>query len=241
MSDRPYLFYELTNSICSTCLRKVEAKILIQENNVFMQKHCPEHKFERVLISTDAEYYKLQRRFLKPGQMPLQFNTPVHYGCPYDCGICTDHEQHGCLTLVEVTDGCNLKCPICYAESSPQRMNHRSLEQIEFMLDRVVENEGEPDVVQISGGEPTIHPQFFDILDAAKRRPIKHLMVNTNGLKIANDDGTFARRLAEYMPGFELYLQYDSARASVHHNLRGEDLTNVRRRALERLNELNIS
>src|SRR6476659_3547895 len=239
MSDRPYLFYELTNSICSTCLRKVEAKILIQENNVFMQKHCPEHKFERVLISTDAEYYKLQRRFLKPGQMPLQFNTPVHYGCPYDCGICTDHEQHGCLTLVEVTDGCNLKCPVCYAESSPQRMNHRSLEQIEFMLDRVVENEGEPDVVQISGGEPTIHPDFFAILDLAKARPIKHLMVNTNGVRIANDE-EFTRRLVDYMPGLEIYLQFDSFEEEALRSLRGADLRDVRERAMEHLNRYNI-
>ena len=72
-----------------------------------------------------------------------------------------------------------------------------------------VRNEGEPDVVQISGGEPTIHPQFFEVLDAAKRRPIKHLMINTNGIKIANDP-EFAERLAQYMPGFEVYLQFDS-------------------------------
>src|SRR6185312_6068519 len=98
-------------------------------------------------------------------------------------------------------------------ESSPQRTgSHRSLEQIEFMLDCVVGNEGEPDVVQISGGEPTIHPDFFAILDAAKRRPIKHLMVNTNGVRIASD-ADFARRLKQYMPRFEVYLQFDSLRA----------------------------
>ena len=109
------------------------------------------------------------------------------------------------------------------------------------MLDRCVENEGEPDVVQISGGEPTIHPQFWQILDAAKRRPIKHLMVNTNGIKIATDDGTFARRLKDYMPGFELYLQYDSSRPSRLRELRGEDLTSIRQKALDRLNEHNVS
>ena len=242
MSDRPYLFYELTNSLCAACLRKVEAKVEIQDDHVYLHKWCPEHRFQRVLISTDAEYYKLSRQTLKAGQMPREFQTPIKYGCPYDCGLCPDHEQHSCLTLVEVTDQCNLSCPICYSESSPQRVGtHRSLEQIEFMLDCIVRNEAEPDVVQISGGEPTIHPQFFEILDTAKRRPIKHLMVNTNGVRIANDDGAFARRLAEYMPGFEIYLQYDSARASVHRELRGEDLTDVRRRALDRLNDLNIS
>jgi uncharacterized radical SAM superfamily Fe-S cluster-containing enzyme len=241
MPNRPYLFYELTNSLCSKCLRKVEAKVIIEDHCVYLHKWCPEHRFEKVLISTDFEYYKLSRQTLKPGQMPLKFNTPIKYGCPYDCGLCPDHEQHSCLTLVEVTDGCNLTCPICYSESSPRRMSsHRSLAQIEFMLDCVVRNEGEPDVVQISGGEPTIHPQFWEILDLAKSKPIKHLMVNTNGVKIAHDPD-FARRLRDYMPGFELYLQFDSLRPSCLRELRGEDLTEVRRRALDHLNEHNVS
>ena len=240
MADRPYLFYELTNSICSTCHRKVEAKIVIQEGRVYLHKFCPQHRHERVLISTDAEYYELSRKFLKPGQLPLKFNTPIRYGCPYDCGLCPDHEQHSCLTLVEVTDGCNLTCPVCYAESSPQRMKHRTLEEIGFMLDCVVRNEGEPDVVQLSGGEPTIHPEFLTILDMAKARPIKHLMVNTNGIRIAQDPD-FARRLAEYQPGFEIYLQFDSFDPEPLIALRGVDLRDIRMRALERLNEYNVS
>jgi len=241
MPDRPYLFVELTNSVCSTCLRKVEAKVLIQEGRVYLQKWCPEHKRETVLIADDAEYWQMTRRFLKPGQMPLKFNTPIRYGCPYDCGLCPDHEQHSCLTLVEITDGCNLTCPVCYSDSSPARMGeHRSLAQVEFMLDCVVRNEGEPDVVQISGGEPTIHPQFWEILDAAKRRPIKHLMLNTNGVRIAHEDG-FARRLASYQPGFEVYLQWDSMEARPLRELRGADLRDVRRRALARLSEADVS
>jgi len=107
------------------------------------------------------------RATLKPGQMPHRFITPVRSGCPYDCGLCPDHEQHSCLTILEVTDACNLECPICYAESGPHRQTHRSLEQVEFLLDSVVRNEHEPDIVQISGGEPTIHPQ--DLLQIGAR------------------------------------------------------------------------
>jgi uncharacterized radical SAM superfamily Fe-S cluster-containing enzyme len=238
--DRPYLYAELTNSLCSQCLRKVEAKVVIQDANVYLDKRCPEHGRERVLISTDVDYWRQTRRFLKPGQMPRRFNTPIEHGCPYDCGLCADHEQHSCLTLLEVTDACNLACPVCYAESSPRRLTHRPLAQIEFMLDAIVANEGEPDIVQISGGEPTIHPEFFAILDAAKRRPIKHLMLNTNGVRIAQD-AAFARRLADYAPGFEIYLQFDSLRADPIRALRGADLLDIRRRAIERLNELNLS
>jgi uncharacterized radical SAM superfamily Fe-S cluster-containing enzyme len=240
MSDRPYLYYELTNSICTTCHRKLEAKIVFQDEQVYMHKRCPRHGFERVLISTDIEYYKRSRLTLKPGQLPLKFNTPIKYGCPYDCGLCPDHEQHSCLTLVEITDACNLTCPICYAESGPHRQTHRSLEQVEFMLDCVVRNEGQPDIVQISGGEPTIHPQFFEILDAARRRPIKHLMVNTNGIRIAQEAG-FAERLKDYLPGFELYLQFDSLEEGPLRELRGADLRRTRLQALENLNKHNIS
>ncbi|MFD2611023.1 radical SAM protein [Paenibacillus gansuensis] len=239
-TNRPYLFYELTNSICSTCLRKVEAKVVIEDNRVYLMKRCLTHGPEKVLISTDAEYYKRCREFIKPSEMPLHWNTPIKYGCPYDCGLCPDHEQHSCLTLIEVTDVCNLQCPICYAESSPKRETWRTMEQIEAMLDAVVRNEGEPDVVQISGGEPTIHPQFWDILDAAKARPIKHVMINTNGIRIAQDR-EFARRLAEYMPNFEIYLQFDSFEKEALMELRGADLRDIRRKAIEHLNEFNIS
>jgi uncharacterized radical SAM superfamily Fe-S cluster-containing enzyme len=240
LPDRPYVFLDLTNSICSTCLRKVEAKILLENDNVYLRKYCPTHGPQQVLISTDIDYYRLSRRSLKPGQLPYHFNTPIKYGCPYDCGLCPDHEQHSCLTLVEITDRCNLACPICYAESSPARPTERSLAEIEKMLDAIVRNEKEPDVVQISGGEPTIHSRFFEILDMAKARPIKHLMVNTNGVRIAQDRD-FVSRLTSYTPGFELYLQFDSLKESPLRDLRGVDLREVRRRALEHLNEAGLS
>jgi 7,8-dihydro-6-hydroxymethylpterin dimethyltransferase len=238
---RPYLFYDTAVSLCGVCFRRVDGKIVFEDDRVFLLKRCPEHGFERVLMADDVDYYRRCREvFIKPPEMPRQFNTPVKYGCPYDCGLCPDHEQHSCLSLLEVTDVCNLDCPICYASSGTHRTTHRSLAQVERMLDLIVSNEMEPDIVQISGGEPTIHPEFFEILDAAKRRPIKHLMVNTNGIRIATDE-VFAKRLATYMPRFELYLQFDSLRRDPLMQLRGADLRSIRMRALERLNELEVS
>jgi len=239
-ATRPYTFLELTLSLCARCLRKVEAKIVEQGGAVYMHKRCPRHGMEIVLLSPDADYYKLSRAFLKPSEMPARWNTKIEYGCPYDCGLCPDHEQHSCLTLLEVTDACNLTCPVCYAESSPKRTTHRDLATLERMLDAIVANEGQPDIVQISGGEPTLHPRFFEILDAARRRPIRHLMLNTNGLRIAREDG-FAEKLAAYKPGFEVYLQFDSFKESALRDLRGADLREVRADALERLNALNLS
>jgi uncharacterized radical SAM superfamily Fe-S cluster-containing enzyme len=221
-------------------MRRVDAKIVFENEKVYMLKRCPEHGYSKVVIATDIPYYKEIRNYNKPSEMPLRFNTKTHFGCPYDCGLCPDHEQHGCLTIVEITDRCNLICPTCYAMSSPHYGRHRSLEEVEKMLDIIVANEGSPDVVQISGGEPTIHPDFFAILDIAKRKPIRHLMVNSNGIRIAQDAG-FAERLAGYAPDFEIYLQFDSFKPEALVQLRGRDLSDIRMKALEQLNRLNLS
>jgi hypothetical protein len=238
---RPYLFYDTATSICSNCYRRVDAKIVFEEGNVYLLKRCARHGFERVLIADDVDYYRRCREiFLKPPETPNRYNTSVKWGCPYDCGLCPDHEQHSCLTLLEITDHCNLACPICYASSGPHRPEFRDLATVEAMLAAIVRNEGKPDVVQISGGEPTLHPDFFEVLDLAKALPIQHLMVNSNGIRIAKDK-EFVKRLAGYLPGFELYLQFDSLEASPLIDLRGADLRNIRARAIENLNEAGIS
>jgi hypothetical protein len=240
MPVRKYTYYDFTLSLCPECLRRVDAKIVFENGNVYMVKRCIEHGNSKVLIADDIEYYKNIRNYNKPSETPYTFNTKTHYGCPYDCGLCPDHEQHSCLTVVEVTDRCNLTCPTCYAGSSPTYGRHRTLDEVKAMLDTIVTNEKEPDVVQISGGEPTIHPQFWEILDYAKSLPIRHLMLNTNGIKIAKDFA-FAGRLKTYAPDFEIYLQFDSFENTVLQELRGADLNEVRKQALDNLNTLNLS
>ena len=240
MPTRKYTYYDYTLSLCPECLKRVDAKIVFENDKVFMLKRCPEHGNSKVLIADDVEYYKNIRNYNKPSETPLKFNTKTHYGCPYDCGLCPDHEQHSCLTVVEITDRCNLSCPTCYAGSSPTYGRHRTLEEVKTMLDTIVTNEGEPDVVQISGGEPTLHPQFFEILDYAKQLPIKHLMVNTNGIRIAKEPD-FVKQLAQYMPDFEIYLQFDSFKKEVHQQMRGASLEDIRKQAIAHLNKVNLS
>ena len=179
----PYLFLGQTTSLCSECLELVPAKIIEECGQVFFVKRCAVHGGQKVRVSTDAEYYKSTTSYLKPGDRPFVNQTLTEKGCPYDCGLCPDHEQHTCLALIEITDECNLACPVCFADSGPTRKTYRSLETIERMMDMLVESEREPDLVQISGGEPTIHPQILDILRAAKDRPIRHIMLNTNERK----------------------------------------------------------
>lgn len=239
-AESSYIYYDHTISLCNECHKRISAKIVFETGKVFMLKRCSEHGFQKTIISDDIDFYKNIRNFNKASEYPREPHTHTDYGCPMDCGICADHEQHSCLTLIEVTDRCNLTCPTCYASSSPTHGRHRTLEEIKWMVDVIVKSEVEPDVVQLSGGEPTIHPDFFEILDYCKTQPIKHLMVNTNGIRIANDEG-FAERLASYMPDFEIYLQFDSLEKEVLESMRGRDLRNIRIKALKKLNALNLS
>jgi 7,8-dihydro-6-hydroxymethylpterin dimethyltransferase len=237
---RKYTYYDFTLSLCPQCLKRIDAKIVFEDDKVFMLKRCREHGQSKVLIADDIPYYKNIRNYNKPSETPHTFNTKTDYGCPYDCGLCPDHEQHSCLTVVEITDRCNLTCPTCYAGSSPTYGRHRTLEEVKKMLGAVVTNEREPDVIQISGGEPSLHPQLFEILDYAKSLPIKHLMLNTNGIEIAKNF-EFAKRLASYAPDFEIYLQFDSFRNEVLQSMRGANLAAIREQALAHLNALNLS
>jgi 7,8-dihydro-6-hydroxymethylpterin dimethyltransferase len=238
--SRPYVFWGQTTSLCETCLALVPAKIVIRDNEVWYEKRCEAHGTHSTLISTDAVYWRLCKDYIKPGDRPLSLQSRTEFGCPYDCGLCPDHEQHSCLALIEINEHCNLSCPVCFADSSPARGKHLALATIERMVDALVASEGEPDLVQLSGGEPTLHPEFFAVLDVVRARPVRHVMVNTNGIRIAQEPD-FAARLAEHKRGLEIYLQFDSLQRDALLELRGADLRRVRREALETLERHNIS
>jgi uncharacterized radical SAM superfamily Fe-S cluster-containing enzyme len=235
-----YLFHGQTQSLCETCLDLVPAKIIIEDDKVYYLKRCRSHGVQKTLISEDLEYWRQQKLWIKPGDRPLSAQTRTEAGCPFDCGLCPDHEQHSCLAIIEINEACNLACPVCFANATDIHGSHRPLAEIERMLDVLVESEGEPDLVQLSGGEPTIHPDFFAILDAVKRRPVRHLMINTNGVRIAQDP-EFVERLASYAPRLEVYLQFDSMSDDALMDLRGARLARIRRQALEALEAVGLS
>lgn len=235
-----YLFHGQTTSLCETCLEPVPAKIIIEDENVYYLKRCRRHGVQKTLISDDLDYWRQQKLWIKPGDRPLTTQTRTEAGCPFDCGLCPDHEQHSCLAIIEINEACNLACPVCFANATDVHGSHRPLDDIERMLDALVESEGEPDLVQLSGGEPTIHPDFFAILDAVKRRPIRHVMINTNGVRIGQDP-EFVERLASYAPRLEVYLQFDSLGDDALMNLRGAKLARIRQQALEALERVGLS
>jgi 7,8-dihydro-6-hydroxymethylpterin dimethyltransferase len=229
--DVDYVFYELTRSICPQCRRVIDAKILLRDNKVYMRKRCPEHGEVEALVYGDAHAYTSAAKFNKPGTIPLAFSTEIARGCPYDCGLCPDHQQHTCLGIIEVNSACNMDCPLCFANAGAGF--NLTLEEVEGILDHLLATEGSPEVVQFSGGEPSIHPQIMNMMKAAKRRDIRYVMLNTNGKRIADDDA-FLADLAEVRPA--IYFQFDGFERETYRALRGEpEILPQKLRALDRL------
>ena len=229
--DADYVFYELTRSICPTCRRVIDAQILIRDNRVFMRKRCPAHGLFEALVYSDATLYTNSSKFNKPGTIPLEFSTDVDAGCPHDCGLCPDHQQHACLGIIEVNSACDMNCPLCFAEAGPGF--NLTLEEVNEILDHLIATEGNPQVVQFSGGEPSFHPQIVPMMKAAQQRGIPNVMLNTNGKRISRDD-KFLAELAEIKPN--IYFQFDGFDSETYRIIRGEpDILPEKLRALDRL------
>jgi uncharacterized radical SAM superfamily Fe-S cluster-containing enzyme len=235
--DADYVFYELTRSICPNCRKVIDAKVLLRDNKVYMRKRCPDCGPFEALVYADAEAYLAQARYNKPGTIPLAFGAQLDAGCPYDCGLCPDQQPHTCLGIIEVNSACNMNCPLCFSDAHPGF--RLTLEEVEEMLDDYVRTEGNPEVVQFSGGEPTIHPRIIDFVRAARARNIPFVMINTNGKRIATDD-RFLEQLDEVRPS--LYFQFDGFDPGTYRILRGEpDILEEKLRALDRLAAIGLN
>ena len=227
---------ETTTSICPDCRVPVPAEVAERDGRVVMRKTCAEHGDFESLVYGDARRYEEIQKHSKPGSRPLALQTEEVEGCPTDCGICPAHEQHSCLGIIEVNTACNLDCPICFAESGTGPAHGSdggfslTLEQVERMLDVFVEAEGEPESIQFSGGEPSIHKDILPMLAAARERGIKLVMLNTNGIRLARDK-RFAPALAEL--GVHVYLQFDGFKDSTQMAIRGRLLQREKQAALD--------
>lgn len=231
---RNYIYLEHTQSLCSKCLRVVDAKIIrTDDNQIVLRKWCREHGFESCLLHSDADWYIHAQKYNRPGDIPLKFPTQVERGCPYDCGVCPDHEQHMCLGLIDLTDACNLACPTCFADS--KGTSYLSMDQIKAALDGFIEQEGVGAVVQFSGGEPTMHPDVIEAVKQAVERPTEVVMINTNGIKMAQDED-FVKRLVDVSDyKLEIYLQFDGFTDEVNKAIRGAKMADMKMKAIENM------
>jgi tetraether lipid synthase len=234
---RDYTFLGTTQSLCPDCLLVVPAKIISRRSRVYFRKTCPEHGEREDFICSDVRWYD-RMEFALPAKMPAVMGVEPEHGCPLDCGLCTEHEQHTCIGVLEITSSCNLTCPMCYAGSSPGG-KHLALEDCKRQVDRLVEVEGRAEICQLSGGEPTTHPQLAEIIEYALSREIDYVMINTNGIRFARDP-VLVDLVARHRDRLEIYFQFDGLNDAVYRALRGEELLETKLAALEALGRAGV-
>ena len=237
--DRDAAFFGFTRSICPSCKKVIDAHIVLRSGQVFLQKRCSSHGSFEVLISSDADYYVKSLTYTKPGTLPLAFETAVEHGCPSDCGLCEDHLQHTCSPIFEINDKCDLTCPVCIVRN--QQGYEISTEHFQQGVDKLMAKEGELPTLILSGGEPTLHPKFFEFVDYCLRGPhqgrIKRVLVSTHGKKIARDP-----RFADKFKASGAYasLQFDTLKPGVYPKLRGVELIDQKMKTIDVIKELDI-
>ena len=234
--DRDYIYYEYTNSLCNECMKVIPAKIVFKDSKVYLLKYCSKHGEQLELLEHDIEYFKNKRRFDKEGTV-TKTQTPIKNGCPYDCGLCPNHDQHSCINLIEITNKCNMCCNTCYASSGKGKDLYLSI--IKKMIDFGAECEGgKGEVLQISGGEPTLHKDIIEIIKYAREK-YQYVMLNTNGIRIAEDE-SFVQELSEFKGAFEIYLQFDTFKDDIYEIIRGRKLVDIKKKAIENLDKYSI-
>jgi hypothetical protein len=206
-------------SACRECGRLIAARVEEREDGVWFHKHCPDHGPQEVRVSSDASGYRGLGRFHRAGSVPLSFATPYR-GCPDSCGLCPEHEQHVCLPILEITDHCDLTCPVCLVANRNSR--HLTRVEVARMLDQLIASEGRVDVLNLSGGEPTLHPEFREIVRECAARPeITRVSVSTHSGPLRRRPDLLAF-LAEHR--VIVSLQFDGRREQVYRVLRGRPM-----------------
>jgi hypothetical protein len=219
-----------TASLCPVCLGRVPAIRERQGDTVFLVKQCPEHGIFRTVIWREPVPFSSWLRPKKPSA-PTRTFTAVDRGCPFDCGLCADHGQHTCTALIEITQRCNLHCPVCFADagSGADKADDPSLSRIGFLYDRIMAASG-PCNIQLSGGEPTVRDDLPEIIKLGRNKGFAFLQLNTNGLCLAADP-SYALSLKK--AGLNsVFLQFDGLSSATHKALRGRDLTAIKEQAL---------
>lgn len=230
-------FIKETRSICPECFKVLDATIFEEDNKVYIKKECPEHGEFQDTYWSDYEQYQRAEKFRHDGHGLNNPRTKTEKDCPLDCGICPQHKSHTGLAIIDVTNRCNLKCPVCFANAATAGYVYEpSKEQIIAMLENLRRNDPVPaTALQFSGGEPTIREDLFELIRAAKELGFRHVEVNTNGIRLAHSV-EYCRRLIE--AGMStLYLQFDGLTPEVYEFTRGKDLLQSKMKVIENCRE----
>ena len=233
-------FIKETSSICPECLKVLDATIFEENGKVYIKKKCPEHGFFQDVYWSDYEQYLRAEKFRYDGDGLNNPHTKTVNDCPYDCGVCPRHKSHTALAIIDVTNRCNLKCPVCFANAAAAGYVYEpAKEEIRGMLENLRKNDPVPaTALQFSGGEPTVRNDLFELIRMAKELGFRHVELNTNGIRIAQSVD-YCRGLKE--AGMStVYLQFDGLTSEVYKFTCGIDLLDVKMKAIENCHKAGI-
>lgn len=233
-------FIKETKSLCPEDLRILDAELWEIEGQVIMRKTCPDHGSFEDIYWSDYEEYVRASRFGDEESGPMNARESK-FGCPLDCGICQEHRTHTGLLLIDVTNRCNLRCPICFAEGGADGYVYEpSLEQIRAILEYTQETNYPMRVRAVgnTGGEPTLREDLLEIIRMERECGFDFVLVMTNGLRIAQDLDYF-RQLCD--PKLFIYLQFDGVTAEPYIKARGRDLWPVKQQVIENARKIGFN
>lgn len=223
-------------------VRRLSGWLVERDGRIWLERGCREHGLVRTLYDECPEIL----RYLEQWTAPTKSHVPDRVGNflpvpeAYEYGLPAMQTQHTCILLEDITEHCNLRCPTCFADSAPSLRGVASVADVLANVDaRLAREDGRLDVLMLSGGEPTLHPQLAPLLDALVTRPVVRILINTNGMTVARDDG-LVDLLHRHRERVEVYLQYDGAGAEASRHHRGADLRRFKDLAIERLSAAEV-
>ncbi len=220
-TTREYIYHDLTQSMCRECRAIVDAQVLVRHGSVYLRSICPEHGAAEALIAQSAEWYHSVVTSRQLSDRPARTSTDAVKGCPLDCGLCTWHEKACHLPIFSITNACNLQCPICFTYNREDKKYYMSETEFQGIIDWIIESEGEVDLINITGGEPTLHPGLMGLIRRAKRKEIGRITLNTNGIRLTQD-ANLVRQIAD--EGVYIVLSFNSLKSDITTQMHGADI-----------------
>jgi len=225
-----------TKSVCPECFCVLDATVYEEDGNVMIKKNCDKHGECVDTYWSSASEFKRAFEFAYKGIGLENPRTETVHGCPNDCGLCPNHKTHTNLALIDVTNRCNLECPICFAHAGKAGYVYEpTLDEIQGMLENLRANKPVPTpAVQFAGGEPTMRADLPEIIKLAKEAGFSHVEIATNGLMLAQKG--YPKKLVE--AGLStVYMQFDGVTKEPYLAARGVNLLSQKLKALERCRE----
>ena len=237
LKEREYTYFSTVRGMCRSCRTIVPARVFFQDDKVWQQSLCPICENQPALIASDKDWYLKNTLQAYPDRSPLKLSKPPIHGCPHDCGPCTWHASPCQLPVISITNVCDLNCPICFTYNRPDQIYHMAVEEMDRTVDWIIESSNRVDLINITGGEPTLHPQILDVLQCCKRPEIGRITMNSNGLRLA-EDMDLCRQLAEI--GVYVILSFNTYDRETAIALHGRDVVKAKLKAIDNLTRAGV-